>query len=231
MKREQHVLAAHEPLVMKWDMEDLSKIIEALESSSKGPQKQKKPWQDKRDESASKFDPRAPHFDVVLIDLTNASESLYIKCTESDINDSNLENLVETELSQKEGYGGNESYDSPENNDARGDRVRKDINNLSMESLAGRPGWLFLWVGTTENIPEGRRILGKFGFRKVECIGWMKTTNGTWDKVIIPEGEYLSSEPAGNGVLRRGLEWCLVGVKGTAKRQVQLFVNVSMDLD
>lgn len=233
MKQEQFAKNAHEPFTIRWDEKNLSAIINALEGCGDGMLRFRKPYFNPRaapmalfsgpnsynyqSRDAAKFDPRAPHFDVILVDLTNALAEPKL------VGDSVKPNSAAGFGSQqlKDGEQPSGSFAARTTNMTKTNPFRSDINDLPMESLAGRPGWLFLWVGRTEHLVEARRILGKWGFRKIECIGWIKV-GGRWDKVkISPEEEVQnSSEIKSGGMFRRGIEWCLVGVKGTAKRLI-----------
>lgn len=197
MKREKFLYDAHPPLSVRWDERDLSTFIEVLESCGKN---NRKPELEPVDQvPVGRFDPRAPHFDVILIDLTNT--------------------ISEMDLFGATPHGAQpiseSSSDSDETASPQFSFPRKDMANLPMESLAGRPGWLFLWVGQTKNRFEARQIMSSWGFRKIECIGWMRT-DGVWG--IVPDGDGNCSN-----VFQSAVEWCIVGLKGSAKR----FVSVS----
>lgn len=185
MKREKFLDEAHPPLCVRWDGENPSGLIQILESCGKDRSRQlttgKPP--------AGRFDPRAPHFDVILVDMTN---------------------YTSVEPKTREYVGPN----SGKNEIPVYYRVLKDLTELPMESLAGRPGWLFLWVGPTENLAEARRLMGIWGFRKVECIGWMRT-DGVWEAVQEDDDDEYCPD-----ILHRVVEWCIVGLKGSAKRFV-----------
>ena len=51
----------------------------------------------------------------------------------------------------------------------------QELCNLNVQDVADEPSFLFLWVGTSEGLNEGRRLLKKWGFRQCEVICWLKT--------------------------------------------------------
>lgn len=135
----------------------------------------------------NRFDPRAPHFDAVIVDLPNVRPA-----------------------------------DIPNGTHVAGSawRSRSDLNKLPMESLAGRPGWVFLCVGPTEGLADGKKLLGVWGFKKVEVVallrnnnGWRSQNAGDWDELNCKVGGW-----DGQSVFGRTVEWVLVGIKGAVKR-------------
>lgn len=199
MKREKFLYDAHPPLSVRWDERDLSVFIEVLESCGKN---NRRPELEPVDQMpVGRFDPRAPHFDVILIDLTN---------TIPDMNSFGAtSHRPEASGCRKKPISESDRYSS-DSHETTFNFPRKDMANLPMESLAGRPGWLFLWVGQTKNRFEARKIMSSWGFRKIECIGWMRTDD-VWG--IVPDDEGSCSN-----VFQGAVEWCIVGLKGSAKR-------------
>lgn len=207
MKREKFLYDAHPPLSVRWDERNLSTLIDVLESCGRN---NRKPEIEPVDQlPVGRFDPRAPHFDVILIDLTNTIPEI------------DLFGVAPNGV-QASGSLSESSTDSDETISPQFSFPRKDMTKLPMESLAGRPGWLFLWVGQTKNRFEARQLMSSWGFRKVECIGWMRT-DGVWG--IVP-----GSDGSCGNVFQGAVEWCIVGLKGSAKRFVSVSSGIQADI-
>lgn len=258
MKREQFLRNAHPPLSVRWDEQDLSTIVDVLEScGNNGYRMQQKqmfssqqtqiplpnmqvPMNSRgnfgyQQQPERRFDPRAPHFDVILIDLTNAINNAAPLHAATDGPDTANLSVPTSNCNQEEqgsrsehqdsASGNSENTPGPLHRNGKVSSVRNDMHMLPMESLAGRPGWVFLWVGSTDGLVEGRRILGSWGFRKVECIGWMKTDVG-WDVVKdVKDPVSPAKADSSAGILHNAVEWCLMGCKGSAKRSVSPLVS------
>lgn len=218
MKREKFLYDAHPPLSVRWDEYDLSTFIEMLESCGRNDQKHESVV---CTSAVGRFDPRAPHFDVIVIDMTNALSNEELRTALYGSDASETESIPEVEGTDT-GTDTDSDCDkkspalspSPSLSPPPPSTTRKDMGMLPMESLAGRPGWLFLWVGEASGLIEAKRTMASWGFRKIECIGWMRT-DGVWE--ILSD---MDTRSECDDIFRSAVEWCLVGLKGSAKRFV-----------
>lgn len=235
MKREKFLYDAHPPLSVRWDELNLSSFIEMLESCGRNEQRINPTA---HTPAVGRFDPRAPHFDVIVIDLTNSmtDKELRIALFGPEVSETKpIPEAEELDSVPIPGSGPVSEEKTPEAEKLDSVPVlvpgpalekktpvrsfkpppstaRKDMDTLPMESLAGRPGWLFLWAGETSNLMEAKRIMARWGFRKIECIAWMRTDR-SWEI-------FEDTDSDCDGIFCSAVEWCIVGLKGSAKRFV-----------
>jgi mRNA (2'-O-methyladenosine-N6-)-methyltransferase len=98
-----------------------------------------------------------------------------------------------------------------------------ELAALPVESLAATPGFLFLWLPSSDLLEFGRALLQKWGFRRAEDIVWVKTNHVELD-------EWKSGGPmparrrrevdSNDAVFVRTKEHCLMGIRGTVRRSV-----------
>jgi len=106
-----------------------------------------------------------------------------------------------------------------------------EIAALDVDAVADTPSFLFIWAGSggadrdgsfNGHLDEARLLMRRWGFRRIEDLTWVKT-NKT-QKGRAKEG--------GDGLLVRTKEHCLVGMKGTVKRNIDGdFIHANMDTD
>jgi len=100
-----------------------------------------------------------------------------------------------------------------------------EIMNLEIDAIADNPSFIFLWVGSSEGLDQGRLLLKKWGFRRCEDICWIKTNNKQ-------RATSLKYEYDKNCVLTHTKEHCLMGIKGTVRRNVDgHLIHANIDTD
>jgi N6-adenosine-specific RNA methylase IME4 len=100
----------------------------------------------------------------------------------------------------------------------------EEIANLNIGAIGENPSFVFLWVGSAEGLDEGRTILKKWGYRRSEDIVWVKT-NLAGQATSAPLHDKKS-------IFRRTKEHCLMGIKGTVRRnQDGHLIHANIDTD
>ena len=79
---------------------------------------------------------------------------------------------------------------------------------LPIDQITNTPGFVFLWSGSGVSLQWGRACLRKWGFRRCEDICWIKSNRESGRNV-----HYLP-----DGVVTATTEHCLVGIRGTVRR-------------
>jgi len=98
----------------------------------------------------------------------------------------------------------------------------QEIMNLRIDAIADTPSFCFLWSGSGVSLQWGRACLRKWGFRRCEDISWIKSNRET--------GRNHHWLP--NSVLTATTEHCLVGIKGTVRRNYDgHIINANVDTD
>ncbi|AAW45497.1 transcription regulator, putative [Cryptococcus deneoformans JEC21] len=100
-----------------------------------------------------------------------------------------------------------------------------DIAELPIKQISSDPAIVFLWVGRgdQEGLERGRECFARWGFRRAEDIVWVKTNRN----------KNSGERAAANGALfANQKEHCLMGIKGTIKRSVDVrFAHCNVDTD
>ncbi|XP_071952201.1 N(6)-adenosine-methyltransferase non-catalytic subunit METTL14-like [Antedon mediterranea] len=98
-----------------------------------------------------------------------------------------------------------------------------DILKLDIQDIAAHRSFIFLWVGSSDGLDNGRRCLREWGFRRCEDICWIKTN-------IHNPGHSKNLGPT--ALFQRSKEHCLMGIKGTVRRSTDGdFIHANVDLD
>jgi len=110
----------------------------------------------------------------------------------------------------------------------------KEIADLRIPDIAAEQCFLFLWCGSADAIEAGRIIMRSWGFRRCEDIVWIKTNRNMDPR--DPEQQVATdiSKKGWNGhsVMVHTKEHCLVGMRGTVKRNVDShFIHANIDTD
>eukprot|EP00730_Choanoeca_flexa_P007724 TRINITY_DN12383_c0_g1_i8.p1 TRINITY_DN12383_c0_g1~~TRINITY_DN12383_c0_g1_i8.p1 ORF type:complete len:420 (+),score=104.78 TRINITY_DN12383_c0_g1_i8:188-1447(+) len=99
----------------------------------------------------------------------------------------------------------------------------QQIRSLRLHDMANTPSFVFLWVGSDEGLEEGRLCLKKWGYRRCEDICWVKTNRQRACKQAHLDG---------SAVLQHTKEHCLLGIKGSVKRNIDThLIHANMDID
>jgi len=106
----------------------------------------------------------------------------------------------------------------------------EELRHLRVGDAADTQSFCFLWCGET-HLENGRELLKRWGFRRVEDICWVKTNrlaktdhSGKVERPTLMYGD--------TSICQRTKEHCLVGVKGTLKRSVDThFIHANCDVD
>jgi mRNA (2'-O-methyladenosine-N6-)-methyltransferase len=106
----------------------------------------------------------------------------------------------------------------------------EELRQLKIGEIADTQSFCFMWVGET-HLEQGRELLKRWGFRRVEDICWVKTNRkapmdaqGRVRQATVMYGD--------TSILQRTKEQCIVGVKGTLKRSVDThFIHANCDVD
>lgn len=97
----------------------------------------------------------------------------------------------------------------------------EEVMKLKIEDIAATRSFVFVWVGSGEGLDAGRECLRKWGFRRCEDIVWIKTNKKQGISYLEPKSIFQSTK-----------EHCLMGIKGTVKRnQDGNFIHSNVDLD
>ena len=99
----------------------------------------------------------------------------------------------------------------------------QDIAKLQIDAISESPSFVFLWCGTGISLEWGRHFLQKWGYRRCEDICWIKSNRESRRNL-----QYLH-----DGVLSPSTEHCLVGIKGTVRRNFDghiIHANVDTDV-
>eukprot|EP00927_Polykrikos_kofoidii_P023968 TRINITY_DN21890_c0_g1_i1.p1 TRINITY_DN21890_c0_g1~~TRINITY_DN21890_c0_g1_i1.p1 ORF type:complete len:533 (+),score=91.20 TRINITY_DN21890_c0_g1_i1:39-1637(+) len=105
-----------------------------------------------------------------------------------------------------------------------------ELRNLKISEVMEREAFCFLWCGAT-HLENGRELLKKWGFRRVEDICWVKTNRNA---PVDSRGAVLQRNVmyGDSSALQRSKEQCIVGVRGTLKRSVDThFLHANCDVD
>ncbi|WVN87666.1 uncharacterized protein L203_102852 [Cryptococcus depauperatus CBS 7841] len=97
-----------------------------------------------------------------------------------------------------------------------------EVADLPIKQLSADPAIVFLWVGRgdDEGLERGRECFARWGFRRAEDIVWVKTNKGR--KEGAATGALFASQK----------EHCLMGIRGTIKRSVDVrFAHCNVDTD
>jgi len=98
-----------------------------------------------------------------------------------------------------------------------------EIGALLIDELSESPSFVFLWVGSSGGTDIGRKLLKKWGFRRCEDICWIKTNKSATNE---PQPHDKKS------VFIHTKEHCLVGIKGTVRRnQDGHIIHANIDTD
>lgn len=105
-----------------------------------------------------------------------------------------------------------------------------DLKQLKVGEIADAQSFCFIWCGQT-HLENGRELLKRWGFRRVEDIVWVKTNR----KSEVDQRGRVKQQNVMYGdssILQRTKEHCLLGVKGTLKRSVDThFIHANCDTD
>ncbi|XP_018017760.1 N6-adenosine-methyltransferase non-catalytic subunit-like [Hyalella azteca] len=97
------------------------------------------------------------------------------------------------------------------------------IRELDIAQVAAPRSFIFLWVGSSEGLDEGRRCLRSWGFRRCEDICWIRSN------ASCPGHAKNLDHKA---VFQRTKEHCLMGIKGTVRRSTDGdFIHANVDID
>lgn len=98
----------------------------------------------------------------------------------------------------------------------------QEIMALPIGSIAAQRSFIFMWVGSSEGLDEGRVCLKKWGFRRCEDICWIKTNKCNRSKSALDSKAFF----------QRTKEHCLMGIKGTVRRSTDGdFIHANVDID
>ncbi|XP_063726694.1 N6-adenosine-methyltransferase non-catalytic subunit-like [Symsagittifera roscoffensis] len=113
---------------------------------------------------------------------------------------------------------------SPESSDPKLKHWSFDeLSHLDIEAVAPNRGFIFMWCGTSENVDDCRECIHSWNYRRCEDICWIKTNSKNRDTPRRYEPGTL---------FHRTKEHCLVGIRGTVKRnQDGDFIHANTDLD
>lgn len=210
MKTEQNrnLVEGIPPTGVYWDEKNPARFMALLEGCGQSPTVLEERLAGAKAGALKGFDPKAPHFDVIIIDMMQSGYGI-TRSVGSNVTDGGVVMSPEdyaNEINAEHGAGNVVAGVSVRPSQVFGRSGRGTLDALPLESIAGRPGWLFLHVGsTTAGLCEGRRLMKKWGFKRIEAIAWLRAS-GRW------------VEGHGNDIFRKGMEWCLVGMKGSVKR-------------
>jgi len=105
-----------------------------------------------------------------------------------------------------------------------------ELRQLKIGEIADTQSFCFLWCGET-HLEQGRELLRRWGFRRVEDICWVKTNRLARqdERGRVKQGTVMYGD---SSALQRSKEHCIVGVKGTLKRSVDThFIHANCDVD
>ncbi|KAJ1959353.1 N6-adenosine-methyltransferase subunit mettl14 [Dispira parvispora] len=103
----------------------------------------------------------------------------------------------------------------------------EQIAKLPIPDIAASPSFIFLWVGDSRGLDEGRQLLVKWGYRRCEDIVWIKTNK----RSNSSEGDATTLRSP-RAVLQQTKEHCLMGIRGTARRSTDShFIHCNIDTD
>jgi len=106
----------------------------------------------------------------------------------------------------------------------------EELRQLKIGEIADTQSFCFLWCGES-HLEQGRELLKRWGFRRVEDICWVKTnrTAPVDERGHVRQGNVMYGDTS---IVQRTKEQCLVGVKGTLKRSVDThFIHANCDVD
>jgi N6-adenosine-specific RNA methylase IME4 len=98
----------------------------------------------------------------------------------------------------------------------------QDIMDLRLDLVGENPSFVFLWAGSGASLQWGRACLKQWGYRRCEDICWVKSNRETGrNHHWLPDSVVASTT-----------EHCLVGIKGTVKRNHDgHLINANIDTD
>jgi len=97
------------------------------------------------------------------------------------------------------------------------------VRALDIPKVAAPRCFLFLWVGSSAGLAEGRACLTSWGFRRCEDICWIRTN-------VTRPGHCKALDP--NAVFQQTKEHCLMAIKGTVRRSSDGdFIHANVDID
>jgi len=105
-----------------------------------------------------------------------------------------------------------------------------ELRQLRVGEIAYTQSFCFLWCGES-HLEQGRELLKRWGFRRVEDICWVKTNRNALvdERGRVKQGSVMYGDTS---ILQRSKEHCIVGVKGTLKRSVDThFIHANCDVD
>eukprot|EP00123_Amoebidium_parasiticum_P021334 comp65571_c0_seq1/m.48001 comp65571_c0_seq1/g.48001 ORF comp65571_c0_seq1/g.48001 comp65571_c0_seq1/m.48001 type:complete len:402 (-) comp65571_c0_seq1:75-1280(-) len=101
-----------------------------------------------------------------------------------------------------------------------------EVGNLPISQIMDTQSVIFLWVGCSEGLEEGRLLLMQWGFKRSEELCWIKTNKARRGVM----GQTVPSED--QSVMYRIKEHCLVGMRGGLQRSTDTdFVHANIDTD
>lgn len=107
----------------------------------------------------------------------------------------------------------------------------EEMMNLKIDQISESPSFLWLWVGSAEGLDQGRLLLKKWGFRRCEDICWIKTNKNKTDQQASSLGAHSLKQDA-HSILQHSKEHCLMGIKGTVRRnQDSHIIHANIDTD
>merc|ERR1719174_3460748 len=105
-----------------------------------------------------------------------------------------------------------------------------ELKQLKVGEIAEGQSFCFIWCGQM-HLENGRELLKRWGFRRVEDIVWVKTNREAPvdDRGCVKQGNVMYGD---SSILQRTKEHCLMGVKGTLKRSEDThFIHANCDTD
>merc|ERR1719174_180115 len=105
-----------------------------------------------------------------------------------------------------------------------------ELKQLKVGEIAEGQSFCFIWCGQM-HLENGRELLKRWGFRRVEDIVWVKTNRKADldDRGHVKQGNVMYGD---SSILQRTKEHCLLGVKGTLKRSEDThFIHANCDTD
>ena len=137
--------------------------------------------------------------------LTNLNGKFDVILIEPPLEEYTRNGLVNTDLRKRQSYW-----------------TWQEIMSLPIGSIAAQRSFIFMWVGSSEGLDEGRICLKKWGFRRCEDICWIKTNKRNRSKSALDSKAFF----------QRTKEHCLMGIKGTVRRSTDGdFIHANVDID
>lgn len=97
-----------------------------------------------------------------------------------------------------------------------------EILQLRVDEIGASPSFVFLWCGSGATLEWGRKCLLKWGYRRCEDVCWIKSNRErTRNTQTLPDS-----------VVAVTTEHCLVGIKGTVRRNFDgRIIHANIDTD